>query len=110
MTKAITSIYVFSHRYREKLFTLLIASIVLTAFAYVFLLQKAVINVVERQKLSQQVGTLTMKSGDLEAKYFSMKKDITSELARSKGFKDGQVTAYISTKSTGAAVAFNHEH
>ena len=109
MTRTLTTLYVLSHRYREKLFTVLIASIIFVGFAYVFLLQKAIINVVDRQKLSQQITKLSVQSGDLEAKYFSMQKAITVDLAHTKGFKSAEVTAYISKKSETAAVAFNHE-
>ncbi len=109
MTRTLTTLYVFSHRYKDRLFTILLASIIFTACAYVFLLQKAIINVVERQKLSEKVTSLSVQSGDLEAKYFSMKKSVTLELAHAKGFKDAEVTAYISKKPVTASVAFNHE-
>lgn len=108
MTNAITLVYKVSHHYKEKIFAILVVSILLTAFAYVFLLQKAIINVVERQKVSTESKALAVKVGDLEEKYFSIKNTITLDLAHSKGLKDAQEISYISKKAV-TAMALQHE-
>jgi hypothetical protein len=99
MTRTITIIYKVSHHYREKIFAILITAILISACAYVFLLQKAIVNVVERQKLSTKTKSLSVQVGDLEEKYFSIKNSITLDLAHSKGLKDAEVISYISKKS-----------
>lgn len=86
----------------------LIASILTVFFAYIFFLQKAIINVVEREKLSKQTSEVVISVSDLETKYFSMKNAITLSLAHSKGLKDAEVVSYISKKSL-TAMAPSHE-
>jgi hypothetical protein len=108
MTKAITIAYKISHQYKERIFAILVAAILLTAFAYVFLLQRAIVNVVERQKVSQETKALSVKVGGLEEKYFSIKNTITLDLAHSKGLKDAQDISYISKKAV-TAMALPHE-
>ncbi len=102
MAKAITTIYKASHQHRERIFAVLVVSILLTACAYVFLLQKAIINVVQREKISKTAAEISMSVNELEAKYFTLKNTVTLELAHSKGLKDAEVTAYISKKSVTA--------
>ncbi|MDP3962366.1 MAG: hypothetical protein Q8Q03_00655 [bacterium] len=99
MTKTLTILYRASQHHRERVFAVLIAAIVFTACTYVFLLQKAIINVVQREKVSKSVTSASMAVNDLEARYFSLKDTVTLELAHSKGLKDAEVTAYISKKS-----------
>lgn len=104
MTKTITITYSFLHRYREKLFLILIMSVVVILGLYFFLIQKAVVNVIAREKL---VVETTERSGEvamLEAKYFTMKNSITLDLAKAKGFKNTPISAYISKKPVTAFV------
>lgn len=108
MTKAITLVYEISHRHREKIFNILVVAILLTAFSYVFLLQRAIVNVVERQKVTEGTKALVVKVGGLEEKYFSIKNTITLDLAHSKGLKDAQEISYISKKAV-TAMALPHE-
>lgn len=108
MTQTITMTYKILHHYRERLFTFLIATILMTAAAYGFFLQEAIVNVVEREKVLSEVVTKSTEVGSLEAKYFTLKNSITLEMARGKGFKDAQVSAYIQKKSV-TAMASNNE-
>jgi hypothetical protein len=107
MTKVLTIAYQFSHHYREKIFAILIASIVFVGFTYVFLLQKAILNVVQREKVSKSIDLVSAKVNDLEANYFTLKNSVTLELAHSKGLKDAEVTAYISKKALTAMASHN---
>lgn len=102
MTKTITMTYSILHRYREKLFVLLVAGILVAAASYVFLLQRAIVNVVAREKVVAEVNIKTTDVAGLEAKYFTLKNSVTLDMAHSKGFKDAPVTAYISKKSVTA--------
>lgn len=102
MTKTITMTYTVLHRYREKLFVLLVTGILILAASYVFLLQKAIVNVVAREKVVAEVNIKTTQVAGLEANYFTLKNSITLEMAHTKGFKDAAVTAYISKKSVTA--------
>ena len=107
MTQTITILYKFSHHYRERIFRVLVATILVTACAYVFLLQKAIVNVVQRQKVSLETKSLSVKVGNLEEKYFSLKNGVTLDLAHSKGLKDAEVISYISKKPVTAMALHN---
>ncbi len=107
MTKTLTIIYKTSHHYREKIFAVLVAALLLTAFAYVFLLQKAIVNVVQRDKISREIKSVNLEVGGLEEKYFTLKNDITLDLAHTKGLKNPDVISYISKKSVTAMVSHN---
>lgn len=99
MTKTITILYRATQHHRERVFAVLVACIFVTACAYIFLLQKAIVNVVQREKISKGASAVSMEINELEAKYFSLKNAITLELAYSKGLKPAEVTSYISMKS-----------
>lgn len=108
MTKTLTIIYQTSHYYRERIFAILIAAIVMTACTYVFLLQKAIVNVVQREKVTQQTKSISADVGSLEEKYFSLKNAVTLDLAKAKGLKNADVVSYISKKPLTAMVS-HHE-
>ncbi len=108
MTKIVTIAYQVSHQYRERIFVILVAAILLTAFSYAFLLQKTIVNVVEREKISKEIRTASADTGSLEEKYFSLKNTITLDLAYAKGLKNADTISYISKKPLTAMVS-NHE-
>ncbi len=107
MTQAITTLLKFPYFHKERIFKILIATILLILAGYVFMLQKAIVNVVERQKVSQQATLVSADIGDLESKYFSLKNMLTLELAYTKGLKNAPVTAYISKKPRTAMAVYN---
>ena len=107
MTKTLTILYQASRHHRERIFTILVISIILAMFAYIFLLQKAIVNVVQREKLSKEVKSISADIGSLEEKFFSIKNAITLELAHSKGLKNAESVSYISKKSITAMVSPN---
>lgn len=108
MTRALTMAYRISHHYKERIFVILIAAIIITACAYVFLLQKAIVNVVQRQHIMATAKTTSVDVSELEGDYFAAKNKITIDLAHSKGFRDAEDIAYISKKSL-TAMASHHE-
>ncbi len=108
MTRTLTITYRFAHMYREKIFAILVAAILLTACSYIFLLQKTIVNVVQRQKISLEGKEVSAKVADLEEKYFFTKNTITLDLARTKGFSSAEDIAYISKKPQ-TAMAAHHE-
>lgn len=94
--------------YREKIFVGLVAAIILASCAYAFLLQKAIMNVVAREKISTDIRTLSTSVSELEAKYLTVKNTINIELAHAKGFKNAEVSNFISKKSL-TAMAHSYE-
>ena len=108
MTKILTNLYKTSNHYREKIFVILISAILLVSFSYVFLLQKAILNVIQRGKITQQINSSSIATSELEQKYFSLKNTITMEMAYAKGLKSAEVTSYI-TKKPLTAMALHNE-
>lgn len=108
MTKAITITYTVLHRYRERLFAILLAAILITLASYVFLIHKAVVNIVARETTVEKISAKSSKVAELEGKYFTIKNSITLEVAHQKGFKDVSISNYISKKSV-TAMASQHE-
>ena len=88
-------------RYREMIASFLIATIVVSAAAYVFFVQKAITNVVARQNISKQIGIVNAQVNDLESKYLVLDNSISMEVATKHGFVSADVTSFISAKSLG---------
>ncbi len=107
MTKVLTIAYKTARYHRERIFAVLFASILFVAFTYVFLLQKAILNVVQREKISSQTAQVGTVIGGLEEKYFSLKNTVTLDMAHAKGLKDPGVVSYISKKSLTAMATRN---
>ena len=107
MTRTLTIAYKFSQHNREKIFAVLVAAVLLTACTYVFLLQKAIVNVVQRERVSSETKSVAVDVGDLEEQYFGIKNKITLDLAHSKGMKDAEAISYISRKSVTALASHN---
>ena len=93
-------------RYREMIASFLIVTIVVSAAAYVFFVQKAVTNVVARQNVSKQIGVINAQVNDLESKYLTLDNGINMTVATEHGFISADVSAFISTKSLGQAHTF----
>ena len=107
MVKFITISYKVLHKERERLFYILIASIIFTISLYGFLIQKAIMNVVAREDIAKEIALTGAKVGDLEGKYLSLKNSITIDLAYEKGLKDAVAPYYISKKSITAMASKN---
>lgn len=94
-------------RYKEKIFIFLAVSIFVVASSYAYLLHAAIANVVEREGIVKENRITSVAVSELETKYFSVKNSITIELAHAKGFKDSEVTSFISKKSLTAMANHN---
>ncbi len=108
MTKAIAHNINNILKHRERIFIIFVCGIIISGCLYGYLLQKAIVNVVQREKISKEISKESNIVSDFEARYFSEKNKINIELARVKGFKDAAVTSYISKKSL-TAVALKNE-
>ena len=107
MTQAIAHNINSMMRYKEKIFIFLVTGIVLLASSYAYFLHAAITNVVDREDIVKENRLVSTSVSELEAKYFSVKNSITIELAHSKGFKDAEVSSFISKKSLTALANHN---
>ncbi len=107
MTQVIAENYNSMLAYRGKIFFLLLAAIVILVSTYITLIHSTIVNVVEREKIVNEIREKSTAVSELESSYFAMKSKINIELARSKGFQDSEVSSFISKKSLTAFVSHN---
>ncbi|MEI7777304.1 MAG: hypothetical protein WCI52_01745 [bacterium] len=63
--------------------------------SYAFLVNEAIMNVVNRQKAEVQISKISSITSDLEAKYIALENGINLPLAYSKGFQDAKDVTFI---------------
>lgn len=107
MTKAISQNIQSILRYREAILFTLIFSIIISACAYGFLIEKAIMNVVGREDLIKKSRMISASLVPLEEKYFSIKNNINIDLAHAKGFRDADPSIFITSKSLTAMASHN---
>lgn len=73
-------------------FWALVAGITLCATLYSVAVHQTVVNVVKRAALEQNIAALSAQTTSLEARYLSLSKTITAELALSLGYKETSPT------------------
>ncbi|HEY9583796.1 MAG TPA: hypothetical protein VJI66_02430 [Candidatus Paceibacterota bacterium] len=94
-------------RNREQIINFLVIGAVICGGLYIYNLHGAIENVVEREKIVRENRALSTSVSELEAKYFSLKNSINIELARRQGYKDSQISLFISKKSITALAPHN---
>ena len=86
---------------REKtIFWALLGIIFLCASFYMYFINITVYNTVSRQNLEKESTQLTLKIGNEEFQYITMRNSVTLPLAYSLGFKDVSVKIFISRDIT----------
>ena len=86
---------------REKtIFWVLLGVLFLCASFYMYFVNSTIHNVVTRQNLEKESTQLTLKIGNEEFQYITMRNSITLPLAYSLGFKDVSVKIFISRDIT----------
>jgi len=73
---------------QKKILNILLASLILFALCYVFLLGSMVFNIVERKTLEADARTLSNEVGDLELQYLSVSDKVDLTLAQAMGFQE----------------------
>ena len=107
MTKVIKENIQEIFNYKERIFIVLIMSIIISAGAYAFLIEKAIMNVVAREDVIKESHVLSASVAGLEERYFSIKNNISLDLAYAKGFKDSEVSFFISSQLLSTLVSRN---
>lgn len=85
------------------------ACLFITLCVYGYSLQRAIVNVVQRESIMKTISAKGSEVADLEAKYFSKKNGISLELAHAEGFKEAPVSMFISKKALGVALGESNE-
>ena len=79
----------------KKCFWVLIIVLVFCFFSYGYCVRGAIVNVVERQNMENELSKLNTKVIDLETQYIKAKSSITTELASELGFVSVSNTKFV---------------
>ena len=74
---------------------------------YVYFVNCAIINVVERQKIEREIASVSSRISDLESSYISLSGKINTDYAFSRGFVKVTKEKYVHRKTFSANVSFN---
>lgn len=79
----------FTQLHKEKILVWLLSiSIVVSFVLYMFLVNGAVLNVVAREEIGNNVATLNAHVSELEFEYIALKNSISIQYAYDRGFED----------------------
>lgn len=92
----------------KKVFWYLVLFLVIFSGLYIYFVNGAIINVVERQKIEREIISINSRIGDLESSYISLNKKINLEYAFSAGFVKVEKEKYVYRKALGANLSLNH--
>lgn len=91
----------------RKSFWYLTLLIIVFSGIYVYFVNGAVINVVERQKIEREIASISSKISDLESSYISLSGKINADYAFSRGFVKVTKEKYVQRKTLSANVSFS---
>lgn len=108
MTKIIKN-KILSIGYSErKAFWYLVLTAVLLSGFYIYFVNGAIMNVVERQKIEKQIASINSRVSDLESSYLALNDKINVDYAMSIGFVKVAKEKYVYRKALGAKLSLNH--
>lgn len=82
--------------HKEKALVWLLALSVVSSFIlYMFLVNGAVLNVVAREEVENDLATINSRVSELEFEYIALKNSITIQYAYDRGFKDVSEIAFV---------------
>lgn len=88
-------------------FWLLGVAVILCSLFYAYLVNKTVLNIVEREKSQQELVALHSRLGELEAEHIALKNKISPEFAATLGFKEVSNPQFITFGGTGSGLSLN---
>jgi hypothetical protein len=84
------------HVYRKGIFWLAALGVAFFALLYVYLINTTVLNVVARQRYTNQIAELTTSVSKLESENTSLKGSITIDEAKLLGFEESEQVTFVS--------------
>lgn len=107
MTKTIKNKILNIESPERKAFWYLVLFAVVFAGFYIYFVNGAIINVVERQKIEKEISSINSRISDLESSYISLNNKISLDYAFSAGFVKVAKEKYVYRKTLGANLSFN---
>ena len=93
----------------KKLIMALFIAILLSAILYGYLIKEAVISIVLRDKIGEEMGDLSSKVSNLEVEYIELKNKIDLDFAYSKGFKEVTDIKFVSRNNLGRTLTIKNQ-
>lgn len=107
MTKKIRNkILNIEHKERKAFWCLVSLAVAFSGF-YIYFVNGAIINVVERQKIEREIVSINSRIGDMESSYISLNNKISLEYAFSAGFVKVAKEKYVYRKTLGANLSLS---
>ncbi len=91
----------------KKIFFILIITVAFSSVMYLYLVNSAVMNVVKKEKLSQEIGAMQARLSSLESSYVVLRNSISLDFAYTQGFEDVLDAQFIERKPLGKGLSFN---
>ncbi len=89
----------FTNIAEKKMFAVLLASIVLSVFLYIFFIGVMSVSAAQRGGIEIQVRTTSSYISELESEYMSLENNITLSYAYKMGFNDPKEIAFATRKT-----------
>ena len=95
---------------KKNIFRALVAVAIVSAGMYLFFMNNAVFNALERERAGREISTVSAEVADMEQSYLSLKNNITLAVAYERGFKEVSHISYVSKDAMGDTVAMRNEN
>lgn len=110
MTNAIKN-KILNIEYSERKAFWCLVSLVIAFFGfYVYFVNSAIINVVERQKTEREIASVNSRVSNLESSYLALNDKISIDYAFSMGFVKVEKEKYVHRKTLSANLSLNKLH
>jgi hypothetical protein len=76
-----------------------LSMLIMVFCTYVYFVSSAIAHVVMRKEVDSNIGELSTKVSDLEARYIEMQHTVSTDIAAKKGFVIADSKIFIDTKS-----------
>lgn len=107
MTKIIKNkILSIGYSERKAFWYLVLIAVFFSGF-YIYFVNGAIMNVVERQKIEKEIASINSRVSDLESSYLALNDKITVDYAMSIGFVKVAKEKYVYRKALSAKLSFN---
>ncbi|MBU6430817.1 MAG: hypothetical protein KGJ58_00835 [Patescibacteria group bacterium] len=110
MTKTIKNKILNMEHSERKIFWCLALFVAAFSGLYMYFVNGAIVNVVERQKIEKEIAALNSRISDLESSYLDLNNQISFNRALSMGFVKMADEKYVFRKTLSANLSFNQSN
>ncbi|PIP86388.1 hypothetical protein COV42_01535 [Candidatus Campbellbacteria bacterium CG11_big_fil_rev_8_21_14_0_20_44_21] len=96
----------FNPHLEKRIMVFLFVLIFFFAAMYIYFVKQAIVNVVQREKVEEEISELDVKVGSLEERYIELENRIDLDFAYSLGYNEIQDVRFVSRKTLGQILTF----